>query len=98
MTLHYFRSRNGKSCRFICGKDESSTEGDLASSMVVLLRCSHSAQFVPPAHTVITPVVDRDDGGDLSGWAGPQKGHPTRSHIHVTETEFTLPQAVPWPT
>ena len=30
-----------------------------------------------PANTLITPVVDRDDGGDLSGWAGPQKGHPT---------------------
>ena len=54
-------------------EDESSTEGDLASSVVVLLRCSHSAQFVPPANTLITPVLDRDDGGDLSAGRGPRK-------------------------
>ena len=37
---------------------------------------------MPPANTLITPVVDRDDGGGFVGRAGPQKGNPTRRAIH----------------
>ena len=34
----------------------------LASLFLFVALCLHSAQFVHPANTVITPVVDHDDG------------------------------------